>query len=547
VSRQPHRRTSDITERLIGEIVAAKPASKTLKNREDIDSYLLRYFSAVPYEDMAGRSPKIMGQAALAHLEFAKARKPGQPELRIFNPTEKQHGYQSAYTIIEVVNDDMPFLVDSVSAAINRHGLAIHMTVHPIFRVKRDARGRLTSLEKPGSKSGNKESYIRFVVDREADQHHLDLLEHEISKVLADVRVAVRDWRKMRDKILEAASTLHRGPADTALRMESEALLQWLADDHFTLLGYREYELIERGGKQCLAAIKGSGLGVLSKDERGSPAVELTKAMVRHTRSKDPLIITKANSRATVHRHSYLDYIGVKVYDEQGNPAGERRFIGLFTSVAYSESPRNIPLLRLKVQRVLEQMELDPAGHRGKALTHILDSFPRDELFQGSVQDLVRTTDGVLNLQDRKRVKLFLRRDPFRRFFSCIVYIPREQYTTAVRHRVEEILLEEFGGIAADTSVQIVESPLARMHTIVRIGAGEQSKINIDQISNCRHGGLLAGQAARATDRQIRTGRGICAVSRVRREFSTRIRNRYDTENRVSRRKTNRRLTQEPT
>jgi glutamate dehydrogenase len=482
VSKQPHRRSSDITENLIGEIVAAKPASETLKSRRDIDGYLKKYFSAVPFEDMAGRSPKVMGRAALAHLEFAKIRKPGTPKLRLFNPSEEQHGYQSSFTIIEMVNDDMPFLVDSVSAAINRHGLAIHMTVHPIFRVKRDARGRLTGIEIPDSESGFDESYIRFVVDREADEHQLDLLKHEINKVLSDVRLAVRDWREMRDKMFEAASTLNRGPADAALRMESDALLRWLAEDHFTLLGYREYKLRNRGEKKFLTAVKGSGLGVLSRDERGSRVVELTKEMMRHTRSKDPLIITKANSRATVHRHSYLDYIGVKVYDSEGNPAGEKRFIGLFTSIAYSESPRNIPLLRLKVQRVLERMELDPAGHRGKSLMHILNSFPRDELFQGSVKDLVRITDGVLNLQDRKRVKFFLRRDPFRRFFSCIIFIPREQYTTAVRHRVEEILLEEFGGISADTSVQIVESPLARMHTIVRIPPGERLKFSVDVI-----------------------------------------------------------------
>ena len=171
MSKQQHRRSSDITDRLIGEIVAAKPASKTLKNRKDIDSYLRKYFSNVPYEDMAGRSPKIMGQAALAHLENARVRKPGKPILRIFNPTNKQHGYQSAFTIVEMVNDDMPFLVDSVSAAINRHGLAIHMTVHPIYRVQRDNRGRLSRIEKPGSTSGHDESYVRFVVDREADKH----------------------------------------------------------------------------------------------------------------------------------------------------------------------------------------------------------------------------------------------------------------------------------------------------------------------------------------------------------------------------------------
>ena len=494
MSKQQQRRTSDRTDRLIGEIVAAKPASRTLKDRKDIDSYLRKYFSAVPYEDMAGRSPKIMGQAALAHLDYAKTRKVGKPVLRIINPTDEQHGYRSTYTIVEMVNDDMPFLVDSVAAAINRHGLAIHMTVHPIFRVIRDARGRLTGIEKPGSESGRNESYIRFVVDREPDQHNLELLEHEIQKVLADVRVAVRDWRKMRDMLLESASSLNRGPADAALRMESDALLQWLADGHFTFLGYREYKLRRRGEKMYLAAVEGSGLGVLSQDERGSRVVELTGAMMRHTRSKDPLIITKANSRSTVHRHSYLDYVGVKVYDDDGNAVGEKRFIGLFTSLAYSESPRNIPLLRLKVQRVIEQMGLDPAGHSGKSLMHILDSFPRDELFQGSIKELVRTTDGVLNLQDRRRVKFFLRRDPFRRFFSCIVYIPREKYTTAVRHRIEEILLEEFQGISVDTSVQIVEAPLARMYSIVRIGVGELPKIKVEKIEKRIAGAVVSWQ-----------------------------------------------------
>ncbi|MCH8337018.1 MAG: NAD-glutamate dehydrogenase, partial [Proteobacteria bacterium] len=162
MSRQQHRRSSDNKNRLIGKIVAARPASKTLKDRKDIDSYLQRYFSAVPYEDMASRSPKTMGQAALAHLEYARIRKPGKPMLRIFNPSEKEHGYRSTFTIIEMVNENMPFLVDSVSAAINRHGLAIHMTVHPIFSVRRDARGRLISIEKPGRKRGRAEPFVRF-------------------------------------------------------------------------------------------------------------------------------------------------------------------------------------------------------------------------------------------------------------------------------------------------------------------------------------------------------------------------------------------------
>ena len=483
MSRQ-QRRASDISDNLISKIIAARPPCRLLGERKKINFYLRRYFADVPGEDMEGKSPKIMGQAAISHLEFARIRKPGEAKLRIFNPSQKEHGYDSRYTIIEMVNDDMPFLVDSVSAAITRQQLAVHMTVHPIFRVNRDGRGRIKDVGDPGHGEGPVESYVRFAVDREPDQQHLNLLDHEIHKVLTDVRLAVRDWRSMRGKMLEASASLRRGPdgADPELRQESEELLRWMSDDHFTYLGYREYRLARRGDRLFLRPVKGTGLGVLTSDERGGRTVELTKEMRRHTRSRDWLIITKANSRATIHRHSYLDYIGVKVFDEQGIPIGEKRFIGLFTSVAYSENARNIPLLRLKVRRVLERAEVEPSGHRGKALLHILDSFPRDEIFQSSIQDLVRTTGGILNLQDRRRVKFFLRRDTFRRFFSCIVYIPREKYTTVIRRRVEQILLRAFLGISVDSSVQISDSPLARVHIIVRTGVTDRPRISIRDI-----------------------------------------------------------------
>jgi len=486
VTAKQRRRASDLFVHLIDEIIATRPSSRSLTTRKDIDAFLRRYFEHVPYEDLHGRSPEILGQAALSHLDFARVRKPGTALLRIFNPDRATHGYQSAFTIIEMVNDNMPFLVDSVSAAINRQGLSIQMTVHPVLRVERDARGKMLKVCDRADERGQPESFVRFTVDREADEQHLNILEHEIQKVLADVRLAVRDWRKMRDKMLEAASELGNGPsgADAAVRIETDALLQWMADDHFTFLGYREYRLRKRGERMFLTAVPGSGLGVLSADERGGGAVELSKEMRRHTRTKDWLIITKANSRSTVHRHGYLDYVGVKVFDGKGNAVAEKRFIGLFTSVAYSESPRNIPLLRLKVQRVLEATAIDPSGHRGKALMHILDTYPRDELFQSSVPDLLRTTAGILNLQDRRRIKFFLRRDAFRRFFSCIVYVPREKYATAIRQRVEEILLEEFDGLSVDSSVQITDSPLARMYTIVRTAVDTNPRVSIRRIED---------------------------------------------------------------
>ena len=484
MSRQQQRRASDSSDNLIDEIIASKPRCRRLGSARETKSFLRQYFEDVPNEDMHNRTPKNMGLAAVSHLDFGKIRKPGIPLLRVFNPDEKQHGYQSPYTIIEMVNDNMPFLVDSLSAAIERQKLTIHMTVHPILRVRRDGRGRLIGISEPDENDGVQESFVRIAVDLDSDKQRLNLLENEIAKVLTDVRFAFRDWRKMQNRMLGAASNLSRGPtgADAAVKVETDALLQWLVDDHFTFLGYREYKLTKRGEKQFLSPRKGSGLGLLSRDERGGRTVPISKELQRLTRSKDLLIVTKANSRSTVHRHSYLDYIGVKVFDAKGKMIGEKRFIGLFTSAAYNERPRNIPLLRFKVQRVLETADVDPSGHRGKALTHILDTFPRDELFQSSVPDLVRTSIGILNHQDRKRVKLFVRRDTFRRFLSCIVYVPREKYTTAVRRCVEEILLEEFNGQSVDSSVQIVDSPLARMHTIVRTGVESRLRINIRRI-----------------------------------------------------------------
>ncbi|MBT8085056.1 MAG: NAD-glutamate dehydrogenase [Woeseia sp.] len=486
MSKQPQRRDSDLTDELIERVVSLKPGSKTLKDRKQINRWLRLYYANVPIEDMLQRSTAIMGSAALAHLDFAAVRKRGEALLRVSNPNMKSHGYDSGFTIIEMVNDNMPFLVDSVSAAINRSDMTIHMTVHPVVRVSRDRKNRVTAIHSLTSDEGQEESFIRLAIDRESDPQQLRILEHEIRKVLGDVRSAVRDWRAMREKMSQAKEVLNFGPAgmDEEVREESRKLLQWMVEDHFTFLGFREYKLESKGEKYLLKSVVGSGLGLLSKEERGGGTIELTNEMRRHARSKSWLIITKANSRSTVHRSGYLDYVGVKKYNKKGEPAGELRFIGLFTSVAYSENPRNIPLLRLKVNRVMARTGVDPAGHRGKSLMHILDTFPRDELFQSSVHDLLRTTNGILNLQERHRVRFFLRRDAFRRFFSCIVYVPREKYTTAVRRRIEGILLNAFDGHAVDSSVQLYDSPLARVHLIVRTNVGKRPRISLKSIES---------------------------------------------------------------
>ena len=425
-----------------------------------------------------------MARIALDQLEFAAERRRGQALFRIYNANEKEHGYSSSFTFIEMVNDDMPFLVDSAAAAISRQNLVAHITVHPIISVNRDKSGNLTAVTKPDDPDAHSESFIRFAITHTTDEKVIRSLQKVLVKVLSDVRVAVRDWGKMRQRMRETRDLIENGPkgVDPLLRTETQALLDWMVEEHFTFLGYREYKLSKRGKRTFLNPVKGSGLGILSKTSSTAKPIELTTEMERLARSRDWLILTKANSRSTVHRSAFLDYVGVKIYDKDGNAVGERRFIGLLTSIAYSESPRNIPLLRHKVSKIFERAHVEQAGHRGKALLHIIETYPREELFQSSIQDLTRTAVGILNLQDRRRVRMFLRRDAFRRFFSCLVFVPREKYTTAIRRNIETLLVDAFDGISVDSAVQISESALARVHIIVRTPNGKRPRISINKL-----------------------------------------------------------------
>ncbi len=484
MTKKKQRRGSDRKDEIVRAILSARVKSKTLPSGAQSRMYLSNYFADVPVGDLAGKSPKIMAQIAFGHLQFGARRRKGQPNIRIFNPTEETHGYTSSFTFIEMVHDDMPFIVNSVTTAINRHDLTVHITVHPIIRVRRDKHGIIEGVADLDSNKGQRESFVRLAIDREADSQELKKLEREIRRVLADIKLSVRDWHKMREKMVKAHESLKFVPKriDKRLLSESQAFLQWLADDHFTFLGYREYKLSKRNKKVFLKPVENSGLGLLSRKDRAGRTIELTDDMRRLTRSKDWLILTKSNARSTIHRHAYLDYIGVKLYDKNGNVSGEQRFIGLFASAAYSEAPRNIPLLRHKIDRIFERGKIEPLGHRGKALLHILNTYPRDELFHASVKDLVRTTIGILNLQDRQRVAFFLRRDAFRRFFSCLVYVPREKYTTLIRRKIESILIDALAGASADTSVQISDSALARVHIVVHTPSGERPRISIQKI-----------------------------------------------------------------
>jgi glutamate dehydrogenase len=364
----------------------------------------------------------------------------------------------------------MPYLVDSVVMELNRHRLATHLIVHPQLRVTRDVTGRLEGVGE-GDGLVLEESWIHIEIDRQSDRMLLDELEADLQRVLTDVRAAVEDEQKMRALAgaIELEIADRRPPLPDREITDGIELLDWLADDHFTFLGYREYKLEDGPDGDQLRAVTGTGLGILRSDQAKSTSFASLPQEVR-SKAREPqlLILTKANSRATVHRSAYLDYVGVKKFGDSGQVVGERRFLGLFTHTAYSESIEHIPVLRHKVEEVLDRAGLAADSYDGKDLIEILETYPRDDLFQISVDELLPIALGVLRLRERKQLKLFVRKDEYGRYMSCLVFLPRDRYTTQIRLRIQDLLLKAFDGISVDYSAMVGDSILARLHVVVR-------------------------------------------------------------------------------
>jgi glutamate dehydrogenase len=454
-------------------------------------AYLQRYYLHTAPEDLADRDPVDVFGAALSHYRLAENRPQGTANARVHTPTVEENGWTCSHSVVEVVTDDMPFLVDSVTNELSRQGRGIHVVIHPQVTVRRDVTGKL--IEVLPTKMGRKaplphdalvESWIHVEIDRETDRADLKQITADLLRVLSDVREAVEDWEKMRDCALRIAEDLPNEPRADDLREqeveEARELLRWLAADHFTFLGYREYDLVDG---DALAAVPGTGLGILRSDPHHtgddahpvSPSFNRLPADARaKAREHKLLVLTKANSRATVHRPSYLDYVGVKKFDANGNVVGERRFLGLFSSAAYTESVRRVPVIRRKVEEVLQGAGFTPHSHDGRDLLQILETYPRDELFQTPVDPLRSIVTSVLYLQERRRLRLYLRQDEYGRYYSALIYLPRDRYTTAVRLRLIDILKEELGGTSVDFTAWNTESILSRLHFVVRVPAGTE-------------------------------------------------------------------------
>jgi len=456
-------------------------ALDTGKHDPALESLVRRYYRHTAPEDILGRDPVDVLGAVVSHSRAAASRPQGTAVVHAFTPSVEGHGWSAGHTVLEIVTDDMPFLVDSVTASLGVQGRAIHLVIHPQFVVHRDLTGALLDVIAVDDEDvivpdgAMVESWMHVEIDRETDEADLHEIEQEIRRVLRDVREAVEDWPRMVVRASTLADELELHPPVTVAESEvseSVDLLRWLADEHFTFLGYREYELSADGSH--LEPIPGTGLGIMRNDRTMSQGYTQLTTEVR-ARARDPhvMVLTKANSRSTVHRSTYLDYVGVKVFDAEGKVTGERRFLGLYTSSAYLESVTAVPFLRRLTQQVLDQSGFRVDGHSYKDLLQVLETYPRDELFQIDADELTEMALAVLHMQERRQTRLFMRRDRYGRFVSCLVFLPRDRYTTRVRLRMADVLAEEFGSGLIDYTARVSESMLARLHFVVRSKRGE--------------------------------------------------------------------------
>src|SRR6476659_8928765 len=444
---------------------------------DEVAALLTAYYRHVAPEDVCDRSDVDLYGALASHWKLADNRPRGTAQVRVFTPSLSEHGWSAGgHSVVEVVTDDMPFLVDSLTMELSRQLRDVHIVIHPHFDVIRDITGALQSVSPVADGSlepsgeAVRESWMHIEIDRIREGDDTDGVVEALQRVLRDVRESVEDWEKMHAQVLAIVDELGTDPPplpEDEIRQGRE-LLTWLAEDHFTFLGYREYKLERIGDDELLRAVPGTGFGILRADQDMSASFGKLPAMVKaKAREKTLLVLAKANSRATVHRPAYLDYVGVKTFDENGEVVGERRFLGLYSSAAYTESLMRIPLLREKATAVLKRNGFDPRSHAGKALMDTLETYPRDELFHTTVDELAPMVEAAMHARERRQVRMFIRRDTYGRYVSVLVYLPRDRYNTSVREKFSQILKDHLGGESVEFNVSVNESTTARVHFVV--------------------------------------------------------------------------------
>ncbi|WP_028112770.1 NAD-glutamate dehydrogenase [Ferrimonas kyonanensis] len=467
---------------LLDNVVALIHNNMPKKEAALLESFAHSLYGTLSRDDLYARSDSDLYGAILSLWNSLNTVTAGAAFNRVFNPAQSTHGWQSNHTVVEMIQPDMPFLVDSVSMALNRIGVTSHLLIHVPLAISRDKQGRITALRSLADAKPKDERTAVFLieVDNLTTQEEISGLENELNSVVADVESSVNDWEAMRAQMGETVKEMIASDSD-GKHKESSQFMQFLLDHHFTLLGFRRYDLKAVSGDIELVPLMETGLGMMRSKENGRENLLLStlpEAARREALGEHPLVLTKTNSKSRVHRPAYIDYIGVKRFDDNGKVIGEDRFIGLYASTVYNRSPRGIPLLSGKLDRVMQRSKLAPKSHDYKALMNVLETYPRDELIQATEQELLEFGLGVLQMQDRDKVRLFLRKDLFGRFISAMVYVSKDRYNTQLRVNTQQLLAEHFRTQEdVEFTTFFSESTLARTHYLVKV---EDNDMDID-------------------------------------------------------------------
>ncbi len=459
--------------------------------RHDLGELIALYYRLVPAEELSTTEPAELAAAVRSHLALAADRVPGRALVRLLNPTCAEEGGSSQDTVVQIVTDDMPYLVDSVVAELARMNVSVRRLVHPIVVVRRDLTGALREVltgsnpdEVPTDALA--ESWMYVNVDRITDPDRAGQVEQRLLAVLTDVREVIEDTHGMIGIADAVADGLEAAPPPLPAEevADGAALLRWLGDGHFIFLGYRHYELVWEpddgsvdgsidNAAPTLRAMLASGRGVLRGDSVAARG--LSTGPDADPLARNLLVLTQASAPATVHRPVYPHYVGVKTFNERGEITGEHRFLGVLTPTALHEDVLHIPVIGRRVREVIHRAGVLLDSYSGQRMLEVLQTYPRTELFSTDADSLYQTVTGVLSLAQRRTVRLFCRRDPYGRFFSCLVYLPRDRYTTAARLAMQDVLMRDLHGTDLEYSAQIGESVHARVHFTVHTGPGDSS------------------------------------------------------------------------
>ncbi len=476
---------------LIAQIIKLANKRLSMKEAKLFNQFAMLYYKNLPLREVKNTGVEDLYYLALSHWKQIKKKKPSDLKIKVFNPTIAKDGWrQSSRTVIQISTHNIPFLIDSVLMELSQLGYVTKLMLYMGgMEIARTPAGDVisTSSVDDNSLAASQEAPIAFLIDYEGDKVKLRQIKENLRQALYDVKVTVRDWPKMRGKMQNIISSVEKKEFVTKVKEkeldESKNFLQWLLADNFVFLGYREYTLVNHEDKGlALKLVKKSGLGVLA-DESRSTLYRMYSELPKEAREaalseKTLLIISKTNTFSSVHRRVYTDYIGIKRFDENGELIGESRFIGLFTSLAYNTDPFDIPVLRSKVRQALLKSSFPLKSHGRKDLKHILINLPRDDLFCSSVDELYKLSINILQLQDRAEVRLFVSKDAYNRFISCLVYVPENRFSTDVLYEMKAVVEHEFKALSIRFSTDFTGPVLARIHFSIRVNPKTYRKIS---------------------------------------------------------------------